>query len=367
MRGVVLLVGVCACKQWYGLEPPVLDAGTASDRDSAPDVVDAFVVVPDTGNCWSIPDLAVSFCRDQPLSGMMMITANETTDTTNDGADCKPTTSSAVCVIAADTITLQSGHKWRFKGARPVILLAKTISVLGELNAASNHGGDSGPGAQVGGCDDGTVPINKGGGQGGSFGGQGGDGGDQQGSANSRGLAGAPLQLTMFRGGCHAEDGGGATNPNAAGGGAIALIANSIVVGTGATINASGAGGDGGNGPDDGGGGGGSGGMIVLEAPNISLAADSQIFANGGHGGGGASSVGPGSDGTDPADATSGGTGGNGNSTAGDGAPGYPSATRNGTSATAAADGGGGGGGGAGVIRVYLGTLTSGQVSPPPS
>ncbi|HTL35002.1 MAG TPA: hypothetical protein VL326_17865 [Kofleriaceae bacterium] len=371
MRCVALLVGVCACSQWYGLDQPVRGdvPNTTIDATDATEV-DTFVTAPDAGNCWSIPQLGVSFCRDQPLSGTLSVASDALTDTTADGTGvtaCTPTTDANLCVIAADSITVAQGKRWRFKGTRPVILVANAVSVLGELDASSSHGGDTGPGAAMPGCDDGTAPTGKGGGQGGSFGEKGGDGGDQANNANTRGVAGALLTGMTFRGGCRGTDGGGATNGNAAAGGAIALIANTISVGSGAIINASGASGDGGNGPDDGGGGGGSGGMIVLESPMIITANNSQIFANGGHGGGGANSSGPGVDGTDSTGATNTGGGGGGNGTAGDGAPGYPSTTRNGTNGNGTNDGGGGGGGGAGVIHVYLGTVSGGLVSPPPS
>jgi len=240
----------------------------------------------------------------------------------------------------------------------------------------------AGPASGALGCP-GAAATNSGGGGGGGFGGAGGKGGEEGASPiTTGGAVGNAISLLELRGGCDGGRGGdgsttgGLPGVGGAGGGAVWISTDmgTLVIGTGAKINASGAGGArglGSTGPDDGGAGGGSGGLIVSQAPAIILDPSAQIFANGGGGGGGAEAGKSGHEGSDPTGPSSGGGGGQGGSAAGlggigyfalgiglDGADGDP----------AVHGGGGGGGGGAGAIRVASSTTISGtNVSPPPA
>lgn len=215
------------------------------------------------------------------------------------------------------------------------------------------------------------------------IGGAGGKGGEKGASPiTTGGAVGNAISLLELRGGCDGGRGGdgsttgGLPGVGGAGGGAVWISTDmgTLVIGTGAKINASGAGGArglGSTGPDDGGAGGGSGGLIVSQAPAIILDPSAQIFANGGGGGGGAEAGKSGHDGSDPTGPSSGGGGGQGGSAAGLGGIGYFAlgVGLDGVDGDPAVHGGGGGGGGgAGAIRVASSTTISGtNVSPPPA
>jgi hypothetical protein len=344
------------------------DAAIGDGRTDAPDI-DGMMASPDAGNCWSVPGVAVDVCLAAPLSGTLDVTVDSSIDTDSSGPglrQCRPVVSgnTDVCVIPAQSITIQLGATLGAHGSRPLVLIAQSISIIGTLDVASHRGTQQGPDANAAGCSAGTAASGVGGGRGGSLGGVGGNGGDEAGQ-NNGGDAGAALTVTTLRGGCPGGTGGNG-NGGADGGGAVLLIANSISLAATGVINASGASGQGGSSGREGGSGAGSGGMIVLSAPSVALAPTSQIFANGGHGGGGSDNSTAGFNGTDPTGATSGGSNGIGTGGAGDGGPGFPAVSRVGQNGTSN-DGAGGGGGGAGVIEVFGTTLTSGMVSPAPS
>ena len=384
----------------------VLLAGCGFQRSGAttdvgPDsamAVDAMLDASSSGpapvTCWTISDTSfhLSACPTA-LAGSIDVTTDVSIDTDANvvppsGLGCAPlsSTSFPVCALAAGTITIEAGKTLSAHGKRPLALLGHAITINGTVDVASHvTGGQRGPASIALGCNpNGTLATNSGGGAGGTYGLKGGKGGDEGGGAGTGGPQGFTIGIAPLRGGCDGGRGGdasatgGPAGVGGAGGGAvwIALDKGTLLIGSGARINASGAGGVGGagsSGADHGGNGGGSGGMILLQAPMIMLDGSAQIFANGGHGGGGAQSAQAGHDGSDPTGAASGGGGGDGgiSATVGAGGSGYPAsgASLNGANGDAPThSGGGGGGGGAGAIRVASSTAISGtNVSPPPA
>lgn len=314
-------------------------------------------------------------CRDP--STTLSIVSGETLNTTDDPR-CDPT-ATTICLVAATSIGISA--KLDVIGARPLVLWsATTIEVTGIIDASSRREGPArlGPAANFSECEDvhgdqsGTAPLIGTGGGGGGFGTAGGRGGD---AANNNEVvmgdqisASKPLAL---HGGCPGGVGGVTLNTSAgAGGGAVYLMARTMIRVTGA-ITASGGAGGGGNGAAmaaGGGSGGGSGGLIGLDAPTIELdgAALSALGGGGGSGGKSAGGVGtPGTAGADPgvdppaqafgalqtATQNNGGVGSSlDGSAGGDGGNAA-------TTAQMAGTGGGGGGGGAGYIKFY-GTRT---------
>ena len=293
-----------------------------------------------------------------------------------------------LCVIAADSITIDTGRTVSAIGVNPLVLVANTtIAINGTLDVASHgSGGAIGAGAQTT-C--GAATINGtngsggnggGGGAGGSFGTTGANGGKGHNHIGA-GVAGAATTPAVLVGGCPggaggAGDGGGGAGTGGGGGGAVYLIANGSIT-IGGTLDASGSGGGGGSGglnSGGGAGGGGAGGFIGLDSPTITVSGS--VFANGGGGGGGNGDQ-PDKGGTaggDPiapatqATAGQGGGGGGANGGKGFATAGAPGAGSNvGNCSTSPGCGGGGGGGGAGIIRQYRGTVSGGTVSPPPS
>ncbi|HEY5920574.1 MAG TPA: hypothetical protein VIV11_02840 [Kofleriaceae bacterium] len=355
----------------FGLDDPSLADGGAGDTK-----------VLDAGLCWSVPEVAIAFCLAEPLTGSKTIQLSTMFDT--DASDngllsCADTNSPALCVIAADTITIGASGTLAATGSRPLVMVAHTIVVDGTIDVAS-HAGDggrpaaTGPGADATDCIAGETAIQSGGGHGGSFGTMGGNGGDQQGEVES-GAKASPAQLVVsFRGGCPGGGGGGSgailpggTLLRGSGGGAIALLASTMIhLGSASVINASGAA-AGATDVGSGGSGAGSGGMIVFQTSSIA-AQGSRIFANGGGGAGGGSETQAGQAGSESMIASEGGQGGQGAIGAGRGGVGYPGLVTEGSPGTSNMGGGGGGGGGAGVIRVYGGaTLAGAIVSPSPN
>ncbi|HEY1557717.1 MAG TPA: hypothetical protein VGF94_22955 [Kofleriaceae bacterium] len=282
--------------------------------------------------------------------------------------------SSMVCVIAAQTLSIDSSLS--VIGQYPLVLLGTDTIAIGAAIDVSSYAGTAvtGPGASWSGCAAAVAPGpndgGAGGGAGGSFGTLGGNGGTgNNGAVDDSGAAGTPGSAqdpANVRGGC-AGSAGALANATAGGaggnsGGAIYLLAGTSITIL-ATVSANGAGGSGGN-VDSGGGGGGTGGLIGLEAPAITVGA--VIAANGGGGGGGG-------DGTPSA----GGTGGDGQTSTTQAAAGGATATNyvttggtGGVAAIAPGDGssnpaGGGGGGGAVGVIYAKGSLTGAAMCSP--
>jgi hypothetical protein len=309
-------------------------------------------------------DSAASLCFDgftrvclQALPTMpLVVGADMTIDTTAGCAETTMGTADGVCVVAATTIEVSAGATLRATGPRPLVLLATTsIMISGTLDAASHWNGTAGPGANPVACSLGTAPTvtsgSGGGGYGGTFVTIGGDGGDSL-TRGAKGIAPTTSAVPgSLRGGCSGIA-GASTNAGAggAGGGAVELLAASIMVS--GRVNASGAGGGAGTSNDSGGGGGGSGGMIVFDT--ATPAVTGVVMAQGGGGGGGSGGAGSGTPGADPTEAGVGAAPGSGfHDGGGTGGAGGAGAimTDAGDAEAGNLIGGGGGGGGAGLVR----------------
>ena len=332
--------------------------------------------------CYGDPQGLVTPCfTAEPVGDL---TLPSMINTTNDPLCSTAVTNvpSTICVIAGANISVPDGMTVVAVGSRPLVLLAtRTITIGADavLDVASHRSSASpdttaqiGAGSDpAGGCDPGVAPHASVGGAGGTFVAPGGNGGSGESGAGG-GTSGAGRIVTL-RGGCSGQDGssdggsGGGRGRGGHGGGAVYLIARTII--NGGTINASGEGGGRGNAAGNApAGGGGSGGLIGLDAPTITNF--HVMFANGGGGGEGADGPNSGLPGPEPTGvgAANGGAGG---SMGGNGGVGGAGGTAGGMSAggngaNAPADGGGGGGGGTGVIKVYRGTL-GGAFSPFPA
>jgi hypothetical protein len=294
-----------------------------------------------------------------------------------------------VRVISVSTFGVSTGITLRVTGSLPLVIAAwDSITIAGRIDAGSERGAVTGPGADATGC---TAPtpgaaalaLGSSGGGGGGFQGAGGDGGSagypMTVMGGMRGGAAAAATLTTrIRGGCPGAASGAAgpgamtpataasTAAGGAGGGALQLTAQRSISIPG-FLRAGGAGGTGAPiGSSAGGGGGGSGGYLGLEAPMLAISG--ALVANGGGGGGGATDAAAGGNGADGTSAARGGAGApNCNGAGGIGATGT---TLRGGDANndARICGGGGGGGGAGVIAVrsaaYVPTAAA-NISPP--
>jgi hypothetical protein len=394
-RACLLLLASCGFKGPAAkLDPdanPTTDAATDAATDTAVDAAIDAILDP-TRTCWT----AVPFGFDiaacaTGLRDRIDITANVSLDTITGISDSPDVTCAAldttkVCALVAQTIHLHPGVTFSARGARPLALLAHSIQIDGTLDIASHLRGQIGPGGATDLCNATAADAKgAGGGAGGTYSGDGGNGGEQGGASGTAGQHGDSTSTQFLRAGCSGGRGGDGTTTGGprigggAGGGAvwIAIDAGTLIIGPAATINASGAGGLGGiAGVVRGGSGGGSGGHIVLQAPTIQLAAAARIFANGGGGGGGSQGAAAGRDGGDPTGPTTGGSGGSGGppgaaTPPGGGGTGYPDPDPDGAdgeSSTTLGGGGGGGGGGPGVIHVYSNTsISSPNISPPPT
>jgi hypothetical protein len=350
-------------------------SGSLSNQCVGTQEPDGGVEDPDAGNCYggglvkacfaSVPTGALAFPS--------MVVINTDTD-----PRCMPTTNNVpACVIAAESITF-SANIVGGTGTKPLVFVAtQTITVNGVLTVGSSRSFNFvGAGAEMPGCNAGTLPTGSSGGAGGSFAGSGGGGA----AVGTAGMAGAVLTVTELRGGCAGQPGADAVAPIAPGaagrgGGALYLIAEtSIMVASNGAINASGSGGGGGGtGAGAGAGGGGSGGFIGLDSPSLMIAG--QVFANGGGGGEASGAQSTGNPGSDALNATTPAAGGSGGSNFGtDGGDGSLGSQLSGQAADASCTGtcttptaGGGGGGGAGVVKRYRASSISGggTISPP--
>jgi hypothetical protein len=327
----------------------------------------------DNANCFGT-GLVVA-CFSAAPSGDQMLATSVIVNTDTSPQCATLTNGNNWCVIAAHSITINTGVTVAATGMRPLVLVAtESITMSGLIDVASHRGVGIGAGADAPGCNEGSPPTGTSGGAGGSFGGAGGDGAAVGGNA---GTAGATIIPTMMRGGCPGQNGSDDTapGPRGHGGGGVMLIANNTIT-IGGIVNASGSGGGGGgNSANAGAGGGGSGGLIGLDAPTIMVSG--VVVANGGGGGEASGAVSTGDVGDDPTNATTPALGGSGGSSFGtDGGNGAYATTLTGDNAATNCTGtcttpsaGGGGGGGAGLIKHYRATSIggSGTISPPAS
>jgi len=269
--------------------------------------------------------------------------------------------------------SLQVSGTLRVRGARPLVIIAKSDMVISGVIDGNADGGVEGPGGfsggpgagGVGGSDAGS--YDDAGGGGGGFGGAGAPG-QRSGPAVSgtQGPVYGTPDLLRLEGG---SGGGGLVpactgHPPGAGGGAIQLYARGTIT-LGGAVMVNGGGGSGGlvcpaNGLGTSGAGGGSGGAIYVQAGMLTGAG--RLLAQGG-GGGGASNFNAGASGGDgqpgqpaiqaAAGGIGAGTGVGGENNTG-GAGGYRNAGAPALSTLSGANYGNGGGGGGGVGRIVI-------------
>lgn len=359
-----------------GMQPPVVDAPPAPPR--------CRFTFADLCNFTAAPPLTYS--QNTTLNTTMANTCGHIIMPGNDRPE--------LCVIYAESITINANVNVRAVGTRPLMFASsKGISIAGTLSASSlrangNNSEVLGAGAESVDCDDGDSPESAaaggGGGAGGSFSGKGGNGsigaffnGQSDGGESPDALALADVDF--IRGGCRGQiggDDGDNTNDQAPGaggppGGGLYLAASSDITIAG-RVAANGGGGRGG-GFRAAGGGGGSGGMIILEARSVNRSG--MLVANGGGGGEGGGTIplggGPsgglsGNDGEMSGEAA---RGGDSIVIGGAGGSGSDASQRNGRRGEDSGEGGSGGGGAAGFIRmITTGTNTgTGTISPPVS
>jgi len=365
---------------------PVPDAALDASSDTD---IDAPVIP--VAACWTAKpfDFDAAACASSPrdridITGEVVFDTTPPGTSTPPGITCADLDNNKICALAANSIRISPGATLSAHGTRPLALLAHSIQIEGTLDIASHIRGQNGPGAGSDLCNSSGADANRaGGGAGGTYSGDGGNGGEQGGATGTAGQHGSSTSTQLLRAGCSGGRGGDGTltgGPHGGGGiggGALwlAIDVGTLVLGPNAVINASGASGLGGPAGVHGGYGGGSGGLIVLQAPTIQLNSTAKLFANGGGGGGGSQGAAAGRDGTDSTGPTTGGVGGTGGppgaaTPPGGGGTGYPDPEPDGAAgeSTAPGGGGGGGGGGQGVIHVFSNTsISSPNISPPPT
>ena len=256
--------------------------------------------------CHGSPQGLMRVCFDAEPTVPIMFDANEIlmTDT-----DTRCTTyhqsmdpADDVCLVMGTSILVNSGVTLHALGTRPLVLYATTvIEVRGTIDVSSQRPNYLHPAGSRS-CQEQTV-INAGGGAGGTYGTRGGDGGGGNSDTmhGDGAIAAVVTPLKRVHGGCNGMDGspgdGAGPSKGGIGGGAVYMIASTIVVL--GTINASGSGGQS-TGIFTGGGGGGSGGLIGCDASSVVLD-NGTIIANGGAGAsGGEKAVGGAVSGDDP-------------------------------------------------------------------
>jgi hypothetical protein len=372
---VVLLAG---CDKLFGLAEIAADGG-ASDGGDAQVVVDT----PPNGTVCAggTNGGPLHICEQATNLAPRVYTESVDVDTdaptTCDRVEAPADGQPSLCVVMATDMTIMSGATIRATGSRPLVLVAMgTLTVSGSVDVSSHAAGTTGAAANDVSCDPNTGGLpqaaaanTSGGGAGGSFGGTGGTGG-APGGASDGAHAGPTVdgsQLMQVRGGCPGGIGGvdhdGGFGASGASGGAVYLMATTMIVLKDGVILANGAAGGGGRtsiaGDFPGGGGGGSGGLVMLDSPNI-LLQNAVVMASGGGGGGGEGANSTfGSDGGEPTASaplvpapggpagTMAGSGGFGSSLNGPGPGG------GGVDTEVSGGAAGGGGGGAGVIRIF--------------
>jgi hypothetical protein len=366
-----LAVALLGCSFQHGVSSdPSVEDGSVEDIDAP--LADARPDAPPNSVCFGTALYVECFPSGSLPTNTDVLTAGQI-DTSN-AASCTKLVTQAngpeLCVRTAATITI-SGYM-RFKGSRPLVMVAVdsiTITATGTLDVSSFRG-DVGAGGNTGTCaaaGNGTADTSAsanagaGGAGGGGFGTPGGSGGTSDAAGGS---AGGTTALTQIRGGCHGGKGGtsndGAGGDGGNGGGAAYLIGGASITIDG-TLKANGSGGTGGP-SKAGGGGGGSGGLIAFDTPALNVSGT--LYANGGGGGEGGQRGTAGENGSDPTTYNLRAVGGNTVPNGGDGGNGSVFAN-SGASGGTANNGAGGGGGGAGRIKVYLGNVPSGKLSPP--
>jgi hypothetical protein len=315
-------------------------------------------------------------CLQPNLSMSRMLTGTIRTDTDLRCNEFVVDPKAGLCTIAGTQIAVTDVVA---SGSIPLVLAAEgTIQITSSTGTSgagldvSSRGSNAGAGGNASECDVSTINGNSNGsGAGGSFQGRGGEGAAVL--VMNAGVP-APALPPGVHGGCPGGHGG---VPGGAGGGAIYFAAQSLIVN--GNILAFGGGGAGGP-TSTGAGGGGSGGFIGLDADSVSIGNGFAIVASGGGGGGGGGDGGnaSGTGGGDPAMPNwvgIFGSGGNGtNGVGGNGGTGSPGDTAyagdHGNQGSTGPSGSGGGGGGAGYVLARPTGLTRGTsvtITPAPT
>lgn len=295
---------------------------------------------------------------------------------TDNAAACDAVISQAgpeICVVRANTFTIESGVTVEVSGSRALAIVTSTAMTIDGVIDASAALSEPGPGAvDVGDGTSGNASIHGGGGAGhGVAGAAGGIGPVANPVAGSAGSAYNTAEISPLQGGSSGGRGRGG-----GGGGAVQLVSCGTLTLNG-TVHVGGGGGRGGQGvvvedPFQGGGGGGSGGAVLIEAAVVD-GSNAVLAANGGGGGAGGlagDDVQEGPDGADGADATAGdqiapgatpvfweGGGGSGGAGA--------TAATTGQNPSAFGAGAGGGGGAVGRIRINVRPGTTPDLTTP--
>jgi hypothetical protein len=360
MRIMVIALAVFAlagCNSVLGITD--ITVGSAGGSDGA------------SGKCLNAPNDGALFmgCPAAP-SGQLTIQAN--IDTDNDPSCDKIGQGSAaplVCMIAADSIVVPTGHHFVSGGNALVLVAATTIDVQGTLDASGSPTTTPVTGSVCNNVSSGSIAASGtcGGGGGGAFGDVSGTGG-AGGTANAEGGNGASgiSSIIVVRAGCPGAGGGaldpfGPTSQGGIPGGAIYMIAGtSITVETAGIVLANGGGG-GGAASTEGGGGGASGGLIGFDSLVVDIQGTVTADGGGGGGGGGAADGDNGGDGQ-------GMTHGIGSTPGGNGGDGENDFTSPGDGVTATGMGGGGGAGGSyGVVWIHSPAASLGAASIDPT
>jgi hypothetical protein len=282
--------------------------------------------------------------------------------------------------LSISVVWLRAGHfavqptaTLIIRGTRPLIVIANTATIQGQILAQSGIASTAAPSL----C--GTYVATNGvscgaGGPGGGFNGFGGRSGScPAATASSGGQTNGDDRLEPLRGGCNGASGGtsGGANggPGGIAGGALQISARDSFDMEGAVAALIAGGGHGTNGASaGGGGGGGTGGGIVVETDAMTLSGT--ICANGGGGGegDGAPAAGMPVAATAGCDPQASGAGASGSLDGGDGGSGggvSQISGFNGGAGSGSSAGGGGGGGAAGRIRLRSRTKTGTAVTSP--
>ncbi len=327
-----------------------------------------------SGKCLNAPNDGALFmgCPAAP-SGQLTIQAN--IDTDNDpGCDKigQGTDAPLVCMIAADSIVVPTGHHYVSGGNALVLVAATTIDVQGTLDASGTPTTTPVTNSVCNNVSGGSFAATGtgGGGGGGAFGDVSGTGG-AGGTANAEGGNGASAisSIIVVRAGCAGAPGGtfdpfGTTSLGGVPGGAIYMIAGtSVTVESGGVVLANGGGG-GGAAANEGGGGGASGGLVGFDSLVVDIEGTVTADGGGGGGGGGANA----GDNGGAAQGTTHGAGSIPGGAGGDGEDGFTS-PGDGVSATNGTMGGGGGAGGSyGVVWIHspAPNIAASSIDPPP-
>jgi len=365
--GLLLLVGACG----FSAHARSDGGGGGNGSDGGP-IIDALPDAPAGQVCFgSLPYTRVCYATANVPTGTKTYSSAVMLDTTGP-AECTGNTHALAtlpgnpCIVAYATITFTGAGQLTVKGSRPVIFVATggggiTLPSGAVLNASSGNG-NAGP-AALASCNGATAANGQSGGFGGSFlelGGSGGLGVNDQ--AADVGVAptvlGAPVAL---HGGCPGGVGGNTdTNMPAKGGGAVALVAQTIALD--GLVAAAGDGGGVSGRNNAGGNGGGAGGMIVLDAPVITGGGELNAKGGGGGQGRGGNPPATGLPGYFPSNRLLDSDGGaSATSTGGPGGQGGPRIVNAVQTVNTGEDGGGGfsgagGGGGGGAAGVVIAT-----------